>query len=91
MPDPVALCIEPRAVADIQPLHCPAGIGTGRLYYQVIMIAKQHIRMNTHAISLCHLRKQFQKVFIVTIGKEYLLTFYPPGRNMIPAILDIYS
>lgn len=50
------------------------------------MVAEKHIGMNTHAISLCHFLEQFQKVFIVTIGKEYFLTFYAPGRNMILAL-----
>src|SRR5262245_3102574 len=75
--------IEPNAVTDPNPLHCPAQIGLHRLQQEMKMILHQHIRMNLYAESLAQFPKQLQKVESIRLGPEDGLPFFPPGGDMI--------
>ena len=90
-PDPPVPAVEPRRVANIEPLDGPAQVGLRYLHHQMVMIAHQHVSVHLNPEELGHLREEFQEMKPVPLVVEEVAPLQPTGRHMIPAIRPIYT
>src|SRR6266404_1651676 len=80
---PVMPPIEPDAVADAQPLHRPAQVGSWSFHQEVQMIVHQHIGMNSDTKPLSCLAEQLQEMSAVGVVAVDGFAFVAPDRYVI--------
>ena len=81
--------VPPDAISHIEPLHRSAQVGLRRAHHQVVMVIQEHVSVHFHRLQLDHLAHQLQEVPPIPFIKKDPLPVVPPGRHMIPAVLEI--